>query len=100
MLFNSLQFAFFLPAVMVALFFLTPRRARWVLLLAASYYFYLCWKPAYAVLIIASPLIDSACAVELDSARGQVKSNVIISNASVYVYKTIASPGLTAVDAG
>lgn len=57
MLFNSLDFVFFFPLVVCA-YFLTPHRYRWVLLLAASYYFYACWKAEYLVLIIASTLID------------------------------------------
>jgi alginate O-acetyltransferase complex protein AlgI len=61
LLFNSLQFVFFFPAV-VALYFATPARFRWVLLLAASYYFYAAWKPEYLVLIFASTTVDYACA--------------------------------------
>lgn len=57
MLFNSLQFALFLPVV-VALYFVTPRRFRWILLLAASYYFYAAWKVEYLALILASTLVD------------------------------------------
>jgi len=68
MLFNSLQFVFFLPVV-VALFFLTPHRLRWVLLLAASYYFYMCWKPAYAILLVVSTVVDYVCALGLENAR-------------------------------
>ncbi|RME06361.1 MAG: poly(beta-D-mannuronate) O-acetylase, partial [Deltaproteobacteria bacterium] len=40
MLFNSLEFLIFFPLV-VFLYFLTPYRFRWSLLLAASYYFYM-----------------------------------------------------------
>ncbi len=57
MLFNSVHFAVFLPVV-VALFFLTPHRYRWVLLLGASYYFYMCWRAEYLVLILISTAVD------------------------------------------
>jgi alginate O-acetyltransferase complex protein AlgI len=57
MLFNSLQFVFFFPVV-VALFFAVPQRFRWVLLLAASYYFYAAWRPEYLVLIFGSTVVD------------------------------------------
>lgn len=57
MLFNSLQFLAFFPIV-VGLYFLTPQRSRWFLLLAASYYFYMCWEPMYVLLIVASTLVD------------------------------------------
>ena len=44
MLFNSWQYAVFLPLVAAA-YFLVPHRVRWVLLLGASYYFYMSWNP-------------------------------------------------------
>jgi alginate O-acetyltransferase complex protein AlgI len=40
------------------LFHLSPHRFRWVLMLLASYAFYMCWNTFYIVLIIASTLID------------------------------------------
>ncbi len=57
MLFNSLAFLKFFPIV-VAVYFVTPSRYRWFWLLAASYYFYMSWKPEYIILIIASTLVD------------------------------------------
>jgi alginate O-acetyltransferase complex protein AlgI len=57
MLFNSLQFLFFFPVVIAAYFILHPR-FRWILLLAASYYFYMCWDYRYIVLIVFSTIID------------------------------------------
>lgn len=57
MLFNSLQYLIFFPIV-GGLYFLIPYRHRWLLLLAASYYFYMAWKPVYIILIIFSTLID------------------------------------------
>ncbi|MGH8024134.1 MAG: MBOAT family O-acyltransferase, partial [Limisphaerales bacterium] len=56
MLFNSIHYLIFLPIV-VALYFLTPHRWRWALLLAASYYFYMCWKPQYAILLLISTAV-------------------------------------------
>ena len=56
MLFNTLQFLIFFTVV-VALFFAIPHRFRWLLLLASSYYFYMCFKPEYVVLIIFTTLI-------------------------------------------
>ncbi len=53
MLFNSLHYLIFLPIVVV-LYYLLPHRWRWLLLLVASYYFYMCWKAEYAVLLLIS----------------------------------------------
>jgi len=55
MLFNSLEFLLFFPLVTAA-YFLCPHRFRWALLLAASYYFYMCWKAEYGLLLLASTL--------------------------------------------
>jgi len=57
MLFNSFEFFCFFPIV-VFLYYLLPSKYRWVLLLGASYYFYMAWKPKYIILIIISTLID------------------------------------------
>lgn len=57
MLFNSLEFLIFFPLV-IAAYYAIASKWRWILLLAASYYFYMCWKPEYIVLILASTVID------------------------------------------
>lgn len=56
MSFASLQFLVFFPTVVV-LYFLLRQRFRWILLLAASYAFYMSWKPAYVLLIFAATVI-------------------------------------------
>ena len=57
MLFNSSEFFVFFPIV-AALYFALPHRWRWSLLLATSYFFYMCWEPGYVLLLIASTLIS------------------------------------------
>jgi alginate O-acetyltransferase complex protein AlgI len=57
MLFNSLHFLVFFPIV-VGLFFAIPYRFRWILLLIASYYFYMSWRAEYAIILVATTLID------------------------------------------
>ena len=51
MLFNSLPFLIFFPCVFV-LYYALPFRLRKYMLLIASYYFYMCWKPEFIVLIL------------------------------------------------
>ncbi len=60
MLFNSIEFLLFFPAV-VFLYFLIPQRRRWILLLIASYFFYMSWKAEYAILIMLSTFLDYFC---------------------------------------
>lgn len=64
MLFNSFQFPIFFLTV-VTLYFTIPYRYRWILLLGASYYFYMCWNPKYIILIIASTLIDYYAGIQM-----------------------------------
>ena len=64
MLFNSINFILFFPAV-VFLYFLLPHRFRWMLLLAASYYFYMCWKAEYIILILLSTIVDYIAAIQM-----------------------------------
>ncbi len=55
MIFNSLSYAVYLPVCCV-LFFLLPVRLRLHFLLAASYFFYMCWNAQYAALMLLSTL--------------------------------------------
>jgi alginate O-acetyltransferase complex protein AlgI len=70
MLFNSLVFVIFFPTV-VTLFFVTPHRWRWVVLLAASYLFYGWWKAEYLLLLMASTTVDWATALRMSRAATQ-----------------------------
>ena len=72
MLFNSLQFVIFFPIVII-LYFLIPYKKRWILLLIASYYFYMCWKVDYILLIIISTLIDYFCSNKMSQIKEKVK---------------------------
>ncbi len=64
MLFNSIHFIFFFPIV-VALYFFISHKYRWILLLLASYYFYMAWRPEYIFLIIFSTLVDYFVAIKM-----------------------------------
>lgn len=53
MLFTSYEFLGFLLALF-PLYYVVPRRAQWLLLLAASYLFYWCADPQYLLSILAT----------------------------------------------
>ena len=76
MLFNSLKFMVFLPAVLV-LYWALPHRFRKYLLLAASYYFYMCWKPEFIVLILFSTVVNYFCALCIRRYPGAKKPMLI-----------------------
>ena len=60
--FNSLTYYIFLPVMLFLYFFLTPK-LRNPVLLAASYFFYMCWKPEYVILMLLSTATTYACAL-------------------------------------
>ena len=64
MLFNSLHFLAFFPIVTL-LYFLLPAGQRWLVLLVASFYFYMVWRPAFVLLILLTVTIDYVAAMLL-----------------------------------
>lgn len=56
MLFNSFDFLIFFPIV-VLIYFIIPKKIRYIWLLVASYYFYMSWNVKYAALIAISTCI-------------------------------------------
>ena len=58
--FNSLQYLLFLPASVVLYYALKPR-LRNPALLVLSYYFYACWEPVYALLMLFSTATTYLC---------------------------------------
>jgi alginate O-acetyltransferase complex protein AlgI len=68
MLFNSIHFLLFFPVVVI-FYFMIPHRFRWILLLIASYYFYMAWKPVYLILIVVSTLIDYSSAILMEKQK-------------------------------
>ncbi len=53
MFFNSIEFLLFFPLVTL-LYYIIPHKIRYLWLLSASYYFYMCWNPKYALLMALS----------------------------------------------
>lgn len=66
MLFNSVEFLIFFPIVTL-IFFVVPKKLRCFWLLIASYYFYMCWNPQYAVLIGASTVVTYLSGIAMAS---------------------------------
>ncbi|MDO4563804.1 MAG: MBOAT family O-acyltransferase [Clostridia bacterium] len=68
MLFNSLSFLIFFPIVLLGYFWI-PKRFKQLFLLAASYYFYMCWNPKYALLMLFSTFVTYLCARLLEKTK-------------------------------
>ena len=72
MLFNSFQYwIFFL--IVVVLFYSVPFRIGKLLLLGASYVFYMWWDPRFIVLILTSTVADYLLGILLERASGRRK---------------------------
>lgn len=65
MVFNSFEFLLFFPIVCL-LYFILPKKARWIMLLAASYYFYLSWNVELIYLIVFTTLISYGAALLIE----------------------------------
>ena len=72
MLFNSLEFLIFFPLVTMVYFLLPTLRFRNLMMLAASYYFYMQYKPEYALLMLLSTLIDYMAALGMSKSESKI----------------------------
>ena len=79
MLFNSLEFAGFFPAV-CALYFALPHARRTSFLLLASAVFYMAFVPAYILVLGATIGIDYAAALRIEPARGRTRTAWLVSS--------------------
>ncbi len=70
MLFNSIDFLVFFPIAVLG-YYIIPHRIRYIWLLLCSYFFYMSWNPAYALLIITSTLITYLSGIFLEKINGK-----------------------------
>lgn len=72
MLFNSYQFLIFFPIV-ILMYWIIPLRFRYIWLLAASYYFYMCWNAKYALLLLTSTVITYLSGIFISAIKNSDK---------------------------
>lgn len=77
MLFNSLQFALFFPVVTLV-YFLSPKRLRWAVLLVASCIFYMALIPKYILILFFLILIDYFAGILIERNKGPLKRTILI----------------------
>ncbi|MCX6290323.1 MAG: MBOAT family protein [Bacteroidetes bacterium] len=68
MLFNSPAFLLFFPVVTI-LYFLFPHAFRWMLLLAASCFFYMFFKPVYILILFFTIAVDYSAGILIESGK-------------------------------
>ncbi len=71
MTFNSWEFLIFYPIVAL-LYFLLPKRAKWIMLLIASYFFYMCYQWDLVYLIAATTLISWVASILIDKYKDKM----------------------------
>lgn len=91
MLFNSFKFLVFFPVVTV-LYFLTPHKYRWLLLLVASTVFYMAFIPVYIFILVALVLIAYITGLLIEKADGKKKKayligGIILTSAALFIFK-------------
>lgn len=83
MLFNSLTFLIFFPIVCIVYFLLPTTRYRNLFLLAASYYFYMNWESAYALLILTSTIITYGCGILVEKSTDKKRKRTFLTTSLV-----------------
>ena len=69
-------FFLFLPVV-VTLYWLLPAKMRWLMLLMASYIFYMYWNPFLVILLLISTVVDYSCSLGIQSNRDHARKKKI-----------------------
>lgn len=92
MLFNSFSFLVFFPIV-VLVYYIIPKRVRYIWLLVASYYFYMAWNAKYALLIALSTIITWGSGLLIAKAdddkekKGIVAGSLVINLGILFFFK-------------
>ncbi|WP_374951966.1 MBOAT family O-acyltransferase [Mucilaginibacter sp.] len=68
MLFNSIEFVLFY-IVVTSLYFLSPYKLRWLILLVASCYFYMSFVPIYILILAFTIVIDYFAGIYIEKAK-------------------------------
>lgn len=82
MVFNSFAFLVFFPIVLI-LYRVLPKRARWMMLLAASYFFYMSWQADLIYLILFTTVISYSCALGIEKSQKQSVKKLLAITAAV-----------------
>lgn len=78
MTFNSWEFLIFYPIVLL-LYFLLPKKAKWPMLLVASYFFYAFYQPALLFLIVLTTLISWLASRRIEKTENKTARKIWLS---------------------
>ncbi|MBE7175075.1 MAG: MBOAT family protein [Mucilaginibacter polytrichastri] len=77
MLFNSVEFVFFYILVTL-LYFLSPFKLRWAILLAASCYFYMAFVPIYILILGFTIVVDYYAGIYIEKSEGKARKMLLV----------------------
>lgn len=86
MLFNSIEFLIFFPIV-VLFYYILPKKIKYLWLLIASYYFYMCWNAKYALLIFLSTIVTYISGLAI----GRIKSGLLEETCKIRYKKLVVA---------
>lgn len=95
MIFNSFEFLVFF-IISTAIYFVVPQRVKWIVLLIASYIFYMAWRPELIVLIVFSTLINYLFSRQIYTRKNLKKKKrlliacLLINFGLLFVFKYLA----------
>jgi len=90
MLFNSFTFIVFF-IVVTTFYFILPNKLRWVLLLAASCFFYMFFKPEYILILAFTIVIDYFAGILLENETDKIRKKKFL------ILSLVANIGILAV---
>ena len=89
MLFNSLEYALFLPTVF-ALFWFLPKKFRCIWLLLTSYFFYMSWNVKYVSLILGTTFVSYVCALVVANTSSALKKKIVLCIGAISCLSVLA----------
>ncbi|KAA9339402.1 MBOAT family protein [Hymenobacter busanensis] len=90
MLFNSFEFLLFFPVVTL-LYFGLPHRLRWALLLLASCWFYMFFRPVYILILFFTIVVDYLAGLGIEQATTPQRRKLLL------ILSLVANVGVLAV---
>lgn len=80
MLFNSAEFCLFFFPLVTGLYFLLPHRFRWMLLLAASCWFYMAFVPLFILILAFTIGVDYVAGIAIERSEGRKRKLYLIGS--------------------
>jgi alginate O-acetyltransferase complex protein AlgI len=105
MVFASTIFLFYFLPLFLALYYLTPRRGRSLVVAVSSYVFYGWWRPDFVILMLISTVVDFFCGKRIIRAQTEERRGrlwVVVSatvNLGLLVYFKYANFGIDTLNA-